>query len=55
MDESTGEFTVTLESDIELMTGRPITITSLTVDDANSNAPQYAPAITSLFNADSNS
>ena len=38
-------FTVTLESDIELMTGRPITITSLTVDDANTDAPTYAPAI----------
>ena len=45
VDEADGMFTVTLESDIELMTGRPITITSLTVDDANTDAPTYAPAI----------
>ena len=45
VDESVGQFTVTLESDIALVTGRPITITSLTVADANSDAPQYAPAI----------
>ena len=46
VDEATGQFTVTLESDIELVTGLPINITSLTVDDANSVAPQYDPQIT---------
>ena len=39
VDEMTGQFTVTLESDIELVTGRPITITSLMVEDANTDAP----------------
>ena len=47
VDEAAGMFTVTLESDIALMTGRPITITNLTVADTEgTTAPKYNPQIT---------
>ena len=45
VDESTGEFDVTLTSNIQLVAGHDLTITTLTVVDATTNAPQYAPVI----------
>ena len=46
VDESAGMFTVTLQSDVILATDRPITITALTVADADTDDPQYNPQIT---------
>ena len=46
VDEADGMFTVTLRSDFALVTGYPITITSLNVEDADTDAPTYDPQIT---------
>ena len=58
VNEADGMFTVTLESDIDLVAGNPITITSLTVVDANVDDPQYNPQISTspiqIPSADSN-